>query len=335
MPDLSTRYLGLRLKNPLVASAGPLTRDLDNVRRLEEVGASAIVFHSLFEEQIDLEANELDRQLSPNEGFAEAQSYLPELAAYNIGPEGYVEHLFKAKRAVGIPVIGSLNGVSAGGWIRYAKLIEEAGADALELNIYHLPVSPFVDSTQVEKMQADLVAEVKKSIRIPVAVKLGPYFSAIPNMMKQFDQAGADGLVLFNRFYQPDFDLENLEVVPNLTLSDSRELLMRLHWVAILYGNVAADLAVTGGVHTAADVIKSMMAGARVAMMTSAPLRYGIGHFAIVRSKLVEWMISHEYQSIAEMQGSMSLRAVPDPEAFERANYMRVLSGYTLKSAAR
>jgi len=335
MPDLSTKYLGLKLKNPLVASAGPLTRDLDNVRRLEDVGASAIVFHSLFEEQITLEANELDRQLSPNEGFAEAQSYLPELTAYNIGPEGYVEHLHKAKQAVGIPVIGSLNGVSAGGWIRYAKLIEEAGADALELNIYYLPVSPSVDCAQVEKMQAELVSEVKKSVGIPVAVKLGPYFSAIPNMMKKVDQAGANGLVLFNRFYQPDFDLENLEVVPNLTLSDSRELLMRLHWVAILYGNVKADLAVTGGVHTASDVIKSMMAGARVAMMTSAPLRYGIGHFASVRSKLVEWMIDHEYQSIAEMQGSMSLRAVAEPEAFERANYMRVLSGYTLKSATR
>jgi dihydroorotate dehydrogenase (fumarate) len=335
MPDLSTRYLGLKLRNPLVASAGPLTRELDNIRRLEDVGASAIVFHSLFEEQIDLEANELDRQLSPNEGFAEAQSYLPELTAYNIGPEGYIEHLRKAKEAVGIPVIGSLNGVSVGGWIRYAKLIEEAGADALELNIYYLPVSPAEDSTQVEKMQADLVREVKKSVSIPVAVKLGPYFSAIPNMMKKLDEAGADALVLFNRFYQPDFDLEALEVVPNLALSDSRELLMRLHWVAILYGNVKADLAITGGVHTAADVIKSMMAGARVAMMTSAVLRYGMGHFTSVRSKLVEWMQDHEYQSIAEMQGSMSLRAVPEPAAFERANYMRVLSSYTLKTAAR
>ena len=335
MPDLSTKYLGFKLKNPLVASAGPLTRDLDNVRRLEDMGASAIVFHSLFEEQINLEANELDRQLSPNEGFAEAQSYLPELTAYNIGPEGYVEHLYRAKRAVGIPVIGSLNGVSAGGWIRFAKLIEEAGADALELNIYYLPVSPSVDGAHVEKMQSELVAEVKNSVRIPVAVKLGPYFSAIPNMMKKLDHAGADGLVLFNRFYQPDFDLENLEVVPNLALSDSRELLARLHWVAILFGNVKADLAVTGGVHTAADVIKSMMAGARVAMMTSAPLRYGIGHFTSLRTKLVEWMVDHEYESISEMQGSMSLRAVPDPEAFERANYMRVLSGYALKPAGR
>jgi len=335
MPELSTKYLGLKLRNPLVASAGPLTRELDNIRRLEDVGVGAVVFHSLFEEQIDLEANELDRQLSPNEGFAEAQSYLPELTAYNIGPEGYVEHLHRAKQAVQIPIVGSLNGVSTGGWIRYAKLIEEAGADALELNIYYLPVNPAEDAAQVEKMQIELVREVKKSVRIPVAVKLGPYFSAIPNMMKKLDEAGADGLVLFNRFYQPDFDLENLEVVPNLALSDSRELLMRLHWVAILYGNVKADLAITGGVHTAADVIKSMMAGARVAMMTSAALRYGVGHFLSVRMKLMEWMLDHEYQSIQEMQGSMSLRAVPEPAAFERANYMRVLSSYTLKAAAR
>jgi len=335
MPDLSTKYLGLKLKNPLVASSGPLTRDLDNLRLLEDAGASAIVLHSLFEEQINLEANELDRQLSPNEGFAEAQTYLPDLVAYNIGPEGYVEHIRKAKQAVRIPVIGSLNGVSSGGWIRYAKLIEQAGADALELNIYFLPVDPAVDSAGVEAMCTDLVSQVKASIGIPVAVKVGPYFSAMPNMMAKFDQAGADGLVLFNRFYQPDFDLDNLEVIPNLTLSDSRELLMRLHWVAILYGKVKADLAITGGVHTAADVIKSMMAGARVAMMTSALLRNGVGHLANVRRKLVEWMMDHEYLSIAEMQGSMSLRCVPEPEAFERANYMRVLSSYSLKTATR
>jgi dihydroorotate dehydrogenase (fumarate) len=335
MPDLSTKYLGLKLKNPLVASAGPLTRELDNVRRLEDAGASAIVLHSLFEEQITLEANELDRQLSPNEGFAEAQTYLPDLAAYNIGPEGYVEHLRQAKQAVKIPVIGSLNGVSAGGWIQYAKLIEEAGADAIELNIYYLPVNPAMDSAQVEMMQAELVAAVKESVGIPVAVKLGPYFSAIPNMMKKLDEAGAGGLVLFNRFYQPDFDLENLEVFPNLALSDSRELLMRLHWVAILYGSVKADLAITGGVHTAEDVIKSMMAGARAAMMTSALLRNGIGYLETLRGRLLEWMEEHEYASITEMQGSMSLRSVPEPEAFQRANYMRVLSSYTLKNAAR
>jgi dihydroorotate dehydrogenase (fumarate) len=229
MPDLSTTYLGMKLKSPLVASSGPLCRDVDQLRQIEGAGAGAIVLHSLFEEQINLESYELDRWLSPNEGFAEAQTYLPDLTAYNIGPEGYVEHLEKAKKAVGIPVIGSLNGVSSGGWIRYAKLIEEAGADALELNIYYLPTNPAMDSAQVEMMHTELVSEVKESIRIPVAVKLGAYFSSIPNMMAKLDRAGANGLVLFNRFYQPDFDLESLEVVPNLALSDSHELLMRLH----------------------------------------------------------------------------------------------------------
>jgi dihydroorotate dehydrogenase (fumarate) len=295
---------------------------------MEDAGASAVVLHSLFEEQINLEAHELDRWLEPNEGFAEAQSYLPDLTAYNIGPEGYVEHIAQAKKSVRIPVIGSLNGVSSGGWIRYARLIEQAGADALELNIYYLPTNPSMNSMQVEMMHTELVEEVKGSIRIPVAVKLGPYFSATPNMMVKLDHAGADALVLFNRFYQPDFDLDNLEVVPNLALSNSSELLMRLHWVAVLYGHVKADMGITGGVHTAQDVVKSMMAGARVAMMTSALLRHGIEYLAEVRAKLTEWMEEHEYESITEMQGSMSRRAVADPEAFERANYMRVLSSY-------
>ena len=328
MPDLSTTYLGLNLKSPLVASSGPLCKDIGKIRKLEEAGASAVVLHSLFEEQINLEAYELDRWLSPNEGFAEAQTYLPDLTAYNIGPEGYVEHISRAKRAVGIPVIGSLNGVSTGGWIRYAKLIEEAGADALELNIYYLPTNPAMDSTQVETMHTELVAEVKESIHIPVAVKLGPYFSSTPHMMAKLDRAGADGLVLFNRFYQPDFDLENLEVIPNLALSDSRELLIRLHWVAVLYGSVKADMAISGGVHTAEDVVKAMMAGAKISMMTSALLRNGIEYLEVLHTKLVEWMDEHEYASITEMRGSMSRRAVADPEAFERANYMRVLSSY-------
>ncbi len=328
MPDLSTNYIGLKLRSPLVASSSPLCKNLDNLCRMEDAGASAIVLHSLFEEQINLEAFELDRWLEPNEGFAEAQSYLPDLTAYNIGPEGYVEHIARAKKSVRIPVIGSLNGVSSGGWIRYARLIEQAGADALELNIYYLPTNPTMSCTQVEMMHTELVEEVKGSIRIPVAVKLGPYFSATPNMMVKLDLAGADALVLFNRFYQPDFDLENLEVVPNLALSNSSELLMRLHWVAVLYGQIKADMAISGGVHTAQDVVKSMMAGARVAMMTSALLRHGINYLAEVRAKLVEWLDVHEYESIREMQGSMSRRAVADPEAFERANYMRVLSSY-------
>jgi dihydroorotate dehydrogenase (fumarate) len=328
MPDLSTTYLGLKLRSPLVASSSPLCKSVDNLCRLEDAGASAVVLHSLFEEQINLESFELDRWLEPNEGFAEAQSYLPDLTSYNIGPEGYVEHIASAKKSVRIPVIGSLNGVSSGGWIRYARLIEQAGADALELNIYYLPTNPTMTSAQVEMMHTELVEEIKGSIHIPVAVKLGPYFSATPNMMVKLDHAGADALVLFNRFYQPDFDLESLEVIPNLALSNSSELLMRLHWVAILYGQIKADMAITGGVHTAEDVVKSMMAGARVSMMTSALLRHGINYLAEVQTKLVEWLDEHEYESITEMQGSMSRRAVADPEAFERANYMRVLSSY-------
>ena len=328
MPDLSTSYLGLKLRSPLVASSSPLCKSVDNICRLEDAGASAVVLHSLFEEQINLESFELDRWLEPNEGFVEAQSYLPDLTSYNIGPEGYVEHIASAKKSVRIPVIGSLNGVSSGGWIRYARLIEQAGADALELNIYYLPTNPSMTGAQVEMMHTELVEEIKASIRIPVAVKLGPYFSATPNMMVKLDAAGVNGLVLFNRFYQPDFDLESLEVVPNLALSNSSELLMRLHWVAILYGQIKADMAITGGVHTAEDVVKSMMAGAKVSMMTSALLKHGINYLKEVQTKLVEWLNEHEYESIAEMQGSMSRRSVADPEAFERANYMRVLSSY-------
>ncbi len=271
MLDLSTKYLGLKLKNPLVASSSPLCKDIGNLLRLEDAGVSAVVLHSLFEEQINLESNELDRYLSFNtDAFAESLSYFPDMGAYNIGPEGYVEHIRKAKEAVDIPVIGSLNGVSTGGWIKYAKMIEDAGADALELNIYYLPTSFELNGPQVEKIYCDLVSHVKASIKIPVAVKLGPYFSSLPNMARQLDTAGADAMVLFNRFYQPDFDLESLEVVPNLVLSNSHELLLRLHWTALLFGNVKADLAITGGVHTAEDVIKSMMAGAKVSMMTSA-----------------------------------------------------------------
>ncbi|HEU0140916.1 MAG TPA: dihydroorotate dehydrogenase-like protein [Bryobacteraceae bacterium] len=336
MLDLSTTYLGLRLKNPLVASSGPLCKDVGNLLKLEDAGVSAVVLHSLFEEQINLESQELDRFLSePAEQYAEALSYFPDMTDYNIGPDGYVEHIRRAKEALDIPVIGSLNGISTGGWIKYAKLIEDAGADALELNIYYLPTRMDLGGTEVEKMYADLVSHVKASIRIPVAVKLGPYFSSIPNVARQLDACGADGLVLFNRFYQPDFNLEDLEVVPNLVLSNSHELLLRLHWVAILYGNVKADIAITGGVHTAEDVVKSMMAGARVAMMTSVLLRHGVDYAETLQTSLVEWMMDHEYESVGQMQGSMSARSVSSPAAFERANYMKVLSSYTLRAAAR
>ncbi|MBI2560917.1 MAG: dihydroorotate dehydrogenase-like protein [candidate division NC10 bacterium] len=336
MTDLSTTYLGLSLKNPLVVSASPLSEDVGNIRRMEDAGAAAVVLHSLFEEQINVESQQLDRYLSQGtESFAESLSYFPDLTRYNLGPDGYLEHLRRIKAAVDIPIIGSLNGVSTGGWITYARKIQEAGADALELNLYFIPTDPKMTGAQVEQMYVDLARDVKASVGIPVAVKLNHFFSAMANMAQGLDQAGADALVLFNRFYQPDFDLESLEVVPSLTLSSSYELLLRLHWVAILHGHVRADLAITGGVHTAQDVLKSMMAGARVAMMTSALLKNGIEHLTMVRADLLAWMEEHEYTSIRQMQGSMSYRSVANPSAFERANYMKVLSSYALRAGAR
>ena len=329
MIDLATTYLGLTLKNPLVVSAGPLCEEVANIRRMEDAGAAAVVLHSLFEEQIDMESHILDHHLTRGtESFAESLTYFPDMSDYNLGPDGYLEHLRKAKAAVDIPIIGSLNGVSTGGWIRYARLIEMAGADALELNVYYIPTDPRMTGAQVEQMYLDLVRDVKASVKIPVAVKIGHAFSAIANMAHRLDEAGADGLVLFNRFYQPDFNLEELEVVHSLTLSSPWELLLRLHWVALLYGHVRADMAVTGGVHSAQEVLKAMMAGARVAMTTSALLKNNIDHLAKVRADLLQWMEDHEYESIRQMQGSMSYRSVAEPAAFERANYMKVLGSY-------
>ena len=336
MIDLSTRYLGLPLTSPLVASASPLCESVDNIRAMEDAGAAAVVLHSLFEEQLDIESTHLDRHLTHGaESYAEALDYFPDLTGYNLGPDGYLEHVRRAKEAVEIPIIGSLNGVSTGGWIEFAKKIEQAGADALELNVYYVPTDPTLTSSEVERMYADLVRDVKQSVSIPVAVKLGHAFTAVANVARQLDAVGADGLVLFNRFYLPDFDLERLEVTPRLTLSSPHEVLLRLHWVAILYGHVRADLAVTGGVHGSAQVLKSMMAGARVAMMTSALLQHGIGHLARVRADVLEWMEAHEYASIAQMQGSMSYRSVAEPAAFERANYMKLLSSYALRPGGR
>lgn len=334
MIDLSTKYLGLKLKNPVVASASPLTRDLNNVRRLEDAGASAIVMHSLFEEQLNIESDELDRHLSSNENIsAEALGMYPDLMNYNIGPDDYLETIVKAKAAVQVPIIGSLNGVSAGGWTRYAKLIQDAGADALELNIYYLPTDTSLTAEVVEKQYCDLVREVKKTVGIPIAVKISPFFSAMANMALKFDQAGADALVMFNRFYQPDYDLAEMEVVPSLQLSRSNELRLRLHWVAILFGKIQADMAITGGVHTAEDVIKSMMSGARVAMMTSALLQNGIDYLRFVQTEIREWLEKHEYESIQQMQGSMSQQSVPHPSKYERANYVKVLSSYALTTS--
>ncbi|HEU4369070.1 MAG TPA: dihydroorotate dehydrogenase-like protein [Methylomirabilota bacterium] len=336
MIDLSTRYLGLRLAGPLVASASPLCESLDNIRRMEDAGAAAVVLHSLFEERIDVESHHLDRYLSHGtESYAESVSYFPDLHDYHLGPDAYLEHVRRAKAAVDIPVLGSLNGVSTGGWIRCARQIEQAGADAVELNIFYVPTDPALTGAEVEQVYVDLVRDVKRSVSIPVAVKLGHSFSATANLARRLDDAGADALVLFNRFYLPDFDLETLDVVPRLTLSSPHELLVRLHWAAILYGHVRADLAITGGVHGPEDVLKAMMAGARVAMTTSALLTHGIGHLDRVRAGLLQWMEVHEYASIAQMQGSMSYRSVAEPAAFERANYMKVLSSYAAPGRAR
>jgi dihydroorotate dehydrogenase (fumarate) len=330
MPNLTTTYLGLELSNPLVASPSPWCEDIVNLRRMEEAGVAAIVLHSLFEEQINMEHSILDRHLAHTpESYAESLSYFPDLQGSKLSPEAYVAYVSKAKEAVNIPVIGSLNGVSSGGWIEYAKAIEEAGADALELNLYYIPTDPMVESAEVERIYLDVVREVRSTIDIPLAVKIGPYFSAMANMARRFDEIGVDALVLFNRFYQPDFDLDTLEVVPNLQLSAAEELRLRLRWAAILHGHIRCDMAITGGVHDASDVLKSMMAGAKVAMMTSAILRNGIDYFRTVLEDLRIWMEEHEYESVKQMQGSMSQRNVAEPAAFERANYLKVLGSYT------
>jgi dihydroorotate dehydrogenase (fumarate) len=336
MPDLTTTYLGLKLKNPLVPSPSPLMQKLDNIKRMEDAGAAAVVLHSLFEEQIIRESENLDYYLDlGSESYAEALSYHPDLQKYNTGPDGYLEHIRKAKAAVSIPVIGSLNGVSNGGWVRYAKAIQEAGADALELNMYYVAANPAQDSVAVEKMYLDLVRAIRASVTIPVAIKVGPDYSAFANFAQCLDRLGVNGLVLFNRFYQPDFDLEHLDVVPDLVLSTPTELLLRLRWVAILYGHVQADMAITGGVHTATDVLKSMMAGAKVAMMTSALLERGIEHLRNILLDLNRWMEIREYVSIAQLCGSMSQRAVAVPAAFERANYMKMLQSYEPEDRVR
>jgi dihydroorotate dehydrogenase (fumarate) len=332
MIDLTTRYMGWTLRNPLVASSSPLTETLDSLRRLEDAGIAAVVLPSLFEEQLTLESVALDEDLWRGaQEFAEAVTYLPNLDNYNTNPDGYLTLIRQAKIAISIPVIASLNGSTPGGWIRYAREIEQAGADGLELNIYSIETDLHRSGETVEEGFCELVHQVKASVRIPVAVKLSPFFSSIPNIARRFDRAGADALVLFNRFYQPDFDIEALEVVPRLALSEPYELLLRLHWLAILAGRVRPDLAVTGGVHSAEDVLKAVMAGASTAMMTSALLKNGPRYVKHVLNDLVRWMEEHEYTAIQQMQGSMSYRSVSDPAALERGNYMKVLSSYALK----
>jgi dihydroorotate dehydrogenase (fumarate) len=329
MLDLSTTYLGLRLKNPLIASSSPLLKKVEQVKRLEEAGIAAVVMYSLFEEQIRHESLELDHHLSRAADLSpEAMSYLPDSGTYSLLPDKYLENIQSLKKAIKIPVIGSLNGVSKGGWVRYARLIQEAGADALELNLYQVATDPALTAQDLENTQIELVAEVTASIKIPLAVKLSPYYTALPHFAQRLVEAGASGLVLFNRFYQPDFDIEELEIAHTLDLSTPADLRLPLRWISILQSEVKADFALTSGVHTHQSVLKAMMAGAKAAMMASELLQNGIGRVPEILREVQTWMEEHEYASITQMQGSMSQKSVAQPGAFERANYMRVLNTF-------
>ncbi len=324
--DLSTTYMGMTLKNPLVASASPLSEDIGNIKRLEDAGASAVVLYSLFEEQLSHDRMALYHHLSNGtESFAESLTYFPEPPEFHLGPEGYLEHIRRAKQAVKIPIIASLNGSTNGGWTEFAKLMQEAGADAIELNIYYLPTDLDLPGGAVEQTCLDIVESVKWSVTIPVAVKLSPYYSSMANMARRLDDAGADALVLFNRFYQPDIDLQTLDVLPNVLLSKPQALRLPLRWIAILHGRIRASLAATSGVHTAQDSLKLLMAGANVTMMCSALLKRGIGHLSVTLDEMKMWMEEFEYESVKQMQGSMSHLHTQNPAAYERVQYMRAL----------
>jgi len=326
--DLSTRYLGMQLRTPLVASASPISQDIGGIRSLEDAGASAVVLYSLFEEQLHQEALELEHRLNAGtESFAESLTYFPKSSEFHTGPEEYLDHIRKAKDAVGIPIIASLNGATLGGWAKYAEQIEQAGADAIECNIYFIPTDMDISGSDVEATYIDILREIKISVQIPVAVKLSPFFSNMAHMAKRLDDTGADGLVLFNRFYQPDIDLEELEIKPNVLLSSQHELRLPLTWIGILYGRIKASLAATSGVHGPEDVIKLLMVGADVTMLCSTLLRNGVGHLRHIEQGFREWMEDHEYESVQQMQGSMSQIRCPDPGAFERAQYMRAVKG--------
>ena len=327
--DLSTTYMGLKLKNPIVPSASPLSRNVDDVKALEDAGAAAIISYSLFEEQIEHDSGELDHYLTyHSDSFAEAISYFPAQEEFHTGPYEYLDHIANLKKSVDIPVIGSINGVSNGGWVKYAKNIEQAGADALELNIYYVAANPNLTCEKIEEMYVETLKAVKNEVKIPVAIKLSPFFSSMSNMAKKLDGAGADALVLFNRFYQPDFDLENLEVVPNLILSTSWEMRLPLRWIAILYGKVKAGLAATSGIHSSEDVIKVIMAGSDVAQICSELLTGGIGRVKEILAGVEIWMEEKEYSSLQLMKGSMSQKSIAEPAAYERANYMKLLQSF-------
>jgi len=326
--DLRTRYLGMQLRTPLVASASPLSHEISGIRELEDAGASAVVLYSLFEEQLHKEALELELHLNAGtESFAESITYFPHSSEFHTGPEEYLNHVRKAKDAVNIPIIASLNGATLGGWAKYAKQIEQAGADAIECNLYSIPTNLEVSGSEIESNYADILREIKTSVQIPVAAKLSPFFSNLANMAKRLDQMGTNGLVLFNRFYQPDIDLEELEIKTNVLLSTKQDLRLPLTWIGILYGRIRASLAATSGVHGPEDVIKLLMVGADVTMLCSVLLRSGIPHLRHIEAGVLEWMEEHEYESVQQMQGSMSQLRCPDPGAFERAQYMRAVKG--------
>ena len=327
--DLTTTYMGLKLKNPLVPSASPLGRDVSTVKRMEDSGAAAVVLESLFEEQIVHEKFEMDHFLAQGtESFAEATSYFPDSDMYTFGPDEYLAHIRKCKKAVDIPIIASLNGVSKGGWTEYARNMQEAGADALELNSYYLATDMNKSPQEIEDNYIEVLKAVKNAVTIPVALKLSPYFTSLSYVAKKFDEVGVDALVLFNRFYQPDIDLENLEVVPNLVLSTSESSRVPLRWIAILYGKVKANMAATTGIHTAEDVLKMIMVGADVTQLCATLFQNGIEHIKTLIDGMNQWMEEHEYESVKQMKGSMSHKSVAEPAAYERANYMKVLKSY-------
>jgi dihydroorotate dehydrogenase (fumarate) len=326
---LDTNYLGLELRTPLVPSASAMSEDVDNIKAMEDAGAAAVVLHSLFEEQIEKERHELHFHMTEyTDTFAEAQSFFPEPSEFRVGPEDYLEHIYKAKQSVSIPIIASLNGTSVGGWTDYASRIQQAGADAIELNIFYLPNDINLPASEVEQTYVEIVASVRRSVTIPIAVKLGPFFSNMAHMASRLHEAGANGLVLFNRFYQPDIDLKRLEVRPHILLSTPQALRLPLRWIAMLYGRVGCDMAASGGIHTGTDALKMIMAGANVAMLCSALLKRGIPYIRTVEQEMLDWMEEYEYESVSEMRGSMSQRNSPDPAAFERAQYVRALQSF-------
>jgi len=326
--DLTTNYLGLKLRTPLVVGASPLSEDIDNIKRMEDAGASAVVLYSIFEEQLRQDRLELHSRLeSGTESFAEALTYFPEPDEFRLGPEEYLKHIAAAKKAASIPIIASLNGSSVGGWTEYARQIEDTGADALELNIYHIPTDMNLSGEVVEDTYINILRAVKYEVTIPVAVKLSPFFSNFANMAKRLDEVGADGLVLFNRFYQPDIDLETLEVKPNILLSTPMAMRLPLRWIALLHGRLKASLAATSGIHRGADALKMLMVGADVTMLCSTIIRHGISQITTIENEIIEWLHKHEYESVSQLKGSLSQQNCADPATFERTQYMKAMCG--------